>query len=245
MSNQLSARARGRPSTGNSNIINLERQQVSQPAYHSARAHTSSLRASYPPPTIAVPDEIPRSRLRPLTCPQEWIENNSKTDLFDKSGFNVEVADSERKYFAKQFVERNQDSLWKYNTEYIGKTPRTVYKEIAGDYYLHSKITQLYYKEKLLNNQSSDRLRNSLKDDHLAENRAHPFVSDPFAATTSTSRREFRSRRAEALQSGTAAMVTEDQFVKHRRGYKHEPEYGNFTLLTGILQKNEGTMIKR
>jgi hypothetical protein len=143
MSNQLSSRARGRPSTGNSNIINLERQQVSQPAYHSARAHTSSLRASYPPPTIAVPDEIPRSRLRPLTCPQEWIENNSKTDLFDKSGFNVEVADSERKYFAKQFVERNQDSLWKYNTEYIGKTPRTVYKEIAGDYYLHSKITQV------------------------------------------------------------------------------------------------------
>lgn len=194
--------------------------------------------------SIIPPDnDHKRSILRPMTCPQSWIEKNQEADLFEKAGFNISITDKVRKEYCKDFCERNRDVLWKYDNAYIGKTPRTVYKDITNDYALHSKITGLYYKEKLLNNQSSERLRKCIVDEHLGAP-VMPLVADQFSASLKTTRSEKAARMTQTLMPGIDEMNREPA-TRHRRGHKHEPEFGNFTALSRILKRNEDAACKR
>lgn len=197
-----------------------------------------SLESTYPPDP-----EHKRSILRPLTCPQSWIVKNQKADLFEKAGFNLNMDDKVRKSYCRDFVERNRDLLWKYDTGYIGKTPRTVYKEITNDYFLHSKITGLYYKEKLLVNQSSERLQKCIRDDHLGSP-VIPQAIDPFALSMTTTRPERAVRMTAILEPGIKEMNCAPAQM-YRRGYNHEPEFGNFTSLSRVLKRNKDSECKR
>lgn len=98
-------------------------------------------------PTIP-PPESKKLFVRPLICPDGWIENNQKPPLYDRSAFHsVIYSDEEKKEHCKDFVERNRDSLWKYDTNYLNKTPRTVYKELTGEYFYLNKMTNIHHKE--------------------------------------------------------------------------------------------------
>jgi hypothetical protein len=194
--------------------------------------------------SIIPPDnDHKRSMLYPMTCPQSWIDKNQKADVFEKAGFNISIDDKVRKHYCKEFCERNRDQLWKYDHAYVGKTPRTVYKEITTDYFLHSKITDLYYKEKLLKHQSSDRLRLCMVDEHLGTP-VMPEVRDTFSVSLKTTRSEKALKMTNVLQPGIKEM-NEEPATRHRRGYNHEPEFGTFTALSRVLKRNEDAACKR
>ena len=98
-------------------------------------------------PTVPPLEEPRRVYVRPLICPEGWIEQNQDAPEFDKSSFKFRFSEEEKKQQCKDFVERNRDKLWKYDTKYLDKTPRTVYKELSNEYFYLNKMTHLHHRE--------------------------------------------------------------------------------------------------
>lgn len=69
-----------------------------------------------------------------------------------------------------------------------------------------------------------------------------PDSRDPFVSTLTTSREDKRSRMERLL---SPALSPEYTLVKFRRGYKHTPEYGNFSQFNSVLKNNESSALKR
>jgi hypothetical protein len=53
-----------------------------------------------------------------------------------------------------------------------------------------------------------------------------------------------RSERCQEMNM-SYKTVTDNKNKDNCRGYKHAPEYGNFSLYNGMLQKNKDTALTR
>lgn len=187
-------------------------------------------------PTVPEYEEVEK-RKRPLTCPTKWIEQSQKPDLFDKSSMMTNIDDDTKQKICRSFIERNRNQLWKYNTDYLKKTPRTIYKDIITDTHFIGIMTKIHTKERFLTLGSSEGLRKSLiitSDEGLKSNRNF----DPYSASLTTTRME-RDRKYQELSMH--GMIVKD----FRRGYDHAPEYGNFSKYNSVLKTNQSSIIKR
>jgi len=190
-------------------------------------------------PTIPPLEPHRKKYLKPSICPEGWIEKNQKPATFDKSGFKTSFDDNEKREYCKKFVERNRDKLWKYDTNYVNKTPRTVYKELVGEYFYLNKMTTIHHRENMLKASSSDAVLSCLSDGNKPTKHV---IIDPYTSTLHTSRDE-RKLKMEKLIA--PAISPDYMLTKYRRGYKHTFGYGNFSNYNSILKVHEGSSIKR
>ena len=174
----------------------------------------------FPPSKIATVqpglEYISRTRSR-QSCPQWVIDSNEKKEMFDRSAVDARISEKDGKQFCKTFLDRNRDSLWKYDTKYIGQTPRTVYKDITSDSTLmNGKLTHFHYKEQRINAATSERMADILTNPCPARE-----ANDPNLLTLTTTRNQRKSRRFELLKPANKEMSSGVEALRHRRGYCH------------------------
>jgi len=204
-------------------------------------------RSRYP----TIPENEPEAlRQRPTTCPPTWLEKSQQVDVFERSSMNGNLNEDLKKKYCQSFVERNLQQLWKFDTAYLRKTPRTVCGTIVNDPDYMGIMTRNIAKEKVFRLSGSDQTKNCLTypDAGFSSHRgvADPFivsshrgVADPFIVTLTTSRVDRERRRIALLGSSPPADKS------NRRGYKHAPEYGNFSRFNGVLKSNQAAVMKR
>lgn len=199
----------------------------------------------------ALPPVLPRSRhptipdsesaalrKRPTTCPPTWFEKSQQVDIFDRSSMHGNLDEDLKKRYCQSFVERNRHQLWKFDTNYLRKTPRTVCGAIVNDPDYMGIMTRNVAKEKVFRLSGSDQTKSCLTYPD-AEISSHRGVADPFIVTVTTSRVDRECRRIALLGSSPPADKG------NRRGFKHAPEYGNFSRFNSVLKSNQAAVMKR
>jgi hypothetical protein len=156
--------------------------------------------------------------------------------FFEKSSFVTEISDEEKDRHLRSFIERNRDRLWKFDLKFIGKSPGKVYRELANDYHLIDKMKSYHHKENNIKLGSSEKVTKCLKDDHLKS--IKPEIFDPFKISMKPT---IDMQKNEKISRLFAPPVTSN----FKRGYRHEPEFGNFSTYVHILKKNEPSALKR
>ena len=189
-----------------------------------------------PDPTLGVPAKGRGRHALPL-CPNGWVEKNLEPNWFETLDQSSALFDIEAKtMICRDFVERNQHQLWKYNLSYLGRTPRGVADELV-EHPNFVKIYETYHgRERKLKLSNSERVKASLRDDHL--NSLGEVQTDPFLQSSSTPRDQRSAKMTFLL---TSANVDGSK----RRGFQFDGEYGNFSRFNGMLKKNEGCSLNR
>ena len=192
-------------------------------------------------PTVPPHDE-PVKRKKPLSCPQAWLEESQKPDLFDKSNFAAKLDEETKVKYCREFIERNRANLWKYNNRYSKMTPRSVCKDIMQDERNFIPImTRNYSRENVLKLGSSEKTKDCLiYDPDPYERYGNTVYNDPFISSLSTSRQS-RDKKMETLLLPAAHTAEK----KYCRGYAHAPEYGNFSRFNSLLKSNQAAVIDR
>lgn len=185
-------------------------------------------------PTIPEVDK-PQGFRRPLSCPNDWIERTQTPNAFESSALASEIDEEGKEKHCRDFLERNQPNLWKYNVDYIKKTPRTICREITTDLNYASIMVKLHKQEKHFKLSNSDSTRNCLI---IEKEPVNKLGKDPFLTSLSTPRTS-RNEKKEYLFHQDFLDTT------HRRGHNHAPEYGNFSRFNGILKSNQASVLKR
>lgn len=186
-------------------------------------------------PTLPSPEISGRRYKRPLSCPKIYLENQKKADLFDKSALTACVNDETKIKVCRSFIERNRDRLWKYDSNYLKKTPRSICKEMISSANFVEDITIKLKKERNFKLSNSENTAACLRyEDNSRE------IFDPFMSSLSSSRDSQRSRINRLFEPSISNYER-----KYNRGYRHTPEYGNFSSLNSLLKKNEATSLKR
>lgn len=198
--------------------------------------HSKLALSALPPsrhPTVTPYEfEKPRYKKPPIT-PQEWINQNSAP------AFNIKADREERKVIVRKFIERNIDYMGEYNTDYKQKSHHDIYNLIMDSNNFNSTMLQLQAKERNIRKGNSSRqVKTALKDDHLSsiyEPRFDPFI------LTYQSPRDLRQQKMISL----FAPSLSERNIENIRGYKHAPEYGNFSDYNNCLVRNQSAMLNR
>jgi hypothetical protein len=197
----------------------------------------------YPPifpvsrfPTIPL-DDIQSRRSRPLTCPQNWIEELQRPHALDRSALTGDLSLEEKQQYSREFIERNRSKLWQYDVSYKAKTPRTLSNELIEDRNFLSIMTRHHRREKALGLSSSDHIQKVLNQDVEITDRR---LEDPFMMSMNTTRTERLTRVQSMIEP-----IIQSNSSQHRRGYAHAPEYGNFSRFNSILKVNQSSIMKR
>lgn len=202
-------------------------------------------------PKNSDPTIPPKSANRPKkyarACPESWIHKNQELTWLEKADnlSNFEH-DAKRKY-ARDFVERNQDQLWKFNSEYRGLTPRTVCKQLVNDNNFVPTMRRYKTKEQSLHSSSSRNMVetlqgwNNIQTTQRSQRGRDVLSTDPHIMSITTSRSDRDNQRKYLYDPSTYQNVPSN----YRKGYDHAPEYGNFSRFCAVLKTNEGTTLKR
>lgn len=184
-------------------------------------------------PTVPEVDLPPRRKKQ--ICPDGWVEKLQQPETFDRSGMRGFFDDEEKVQHCRAFLQRNQSQLWKYDHNFIKKTPRTICKSITDDSNYISIMVKLHAKEKTMKLGASTSVKQCLEHPDGSRDVAH---KDPFMASLTTAREQRENRRVALLSGGFAD-------ASNRRGYSHTPEYGNFSRYNGVIKNNEAAVLKR
>ena len=172
------------------------------------------------------------------SCPQEWEDNLQAPNFFETADFKTLLDDKVKEKFCRNFIERNKNRLWKFNSKYLNQTPRTVCADIVEDHEFIGAMRYYFIKEQTLNLGASDKVKACLKfdqQDSLGEIR-----SDNYLTSLTTSRQDRDARMRSLL-----APIQQQHNKEHVRGVNHTAEYGNFSKYSGILQTNKGATLDR
>jgi hypothetical protein len=191
-------------------------------------------------PTVPEPDLPPRAK-RPLACPRSWVEESQKPDMFDRSNFAGRLDEESKTKHCREFIERNQNGLWKYDTDYMKKTPRSLCREIVRDRNFVGIMTRNYNRERVLKLSNSDSTKDCLTfDDDPNDRFGNPAYQDPYITSITTSRRT-RDQKLETVLLPAAASAEK----RFNRGHEHAPEYGNFSRYNSVIKSNQAAVLKR
>lgn len=188
-------------------------------------------------PTLA-PAE--RQRVKPenrLSCPKQWLETSQQAHILERSQFvsNDKLHDDAKKQLARSFVERNREQLWKYDLNYIGKTPRTVCRDLLESDNFVGKMSKNVNRERILKLSSSDKTMVALTDPHHCD-----LVYNPHGTSLNTSR-DARKERMEKLLA--PALLQHGR--TNQRGFDHTVGFGNFSKYNGYVKMNVATVMNR
>lgn len=185
-----------------------------------------------------VPPPSPQNR-KVLSCPTTWVDEASNPIKPPSKSLTKD----DKFKMSTQFIENNLGRMQEYRTEYLGKSPSAV-RELIMDTDTDQFLplwNELQHKQRARKKgTSSFQLRRCLEDDHLTSIRE--FQYDPYIQRLPSSR-EDRGRRMQTLFAPETHLHATEK--PHNRGYRHAPEYGNFSNFKGHLIKNQGTMLDR
>lgn len=196
-------------------------------------------KSRYPTVPPAGPELRCRQRSKPLTCPPGWIEKNLAPSWFETADFATLINEDTKKQFARPFIERNRDRLWKIDLAYLHRSPREICDEMVDDGNFIGLMEEVHKRERSLNLSTSDRFASALKDNHL--NSLGEVKGDPFIASIETSRETRIQRMTQSLNSA----MEQNKEKRFNRGYQHTVGFGNFSQYSAVLKSNEGTQLKR
>lgn len=175
---------------------------------------------------------------RPLTCTQEWIRKNQERDWYETADQTLIVHPEEKFKVTKDFVERNRDRLWKFDVDFLKKTPRRVCTDIVEDPFFISKIERYHVREKIINLSTSEKTAKCMKDSHLKFTQKP--LQDPYLGSVETSRDARRTKIEKLL------LPSAQQYQRtFNRGYVHDVEFKNFSGYNTVLKNNKGAILKR
>lgn len=196
------------------------------------------LPASRHPTVVLSAERAGKRYVRPLTCPDSWLEKSQNATIFDTSNHSVKVSDAEKAEFFSTFVDRNKDKLWKYNIEYNRKTPRTVYNDLMSKKNFATTAAKLHNAENRLRLSNSDSIAACCRLD--VNFRPKDEVKDPYRSSLTTDRATRDERLTRLLTPALATVET-----RFKRGHEHAPEYGNFSKFNALLKSNASATLKR
>ena len=176
---------------------------------------------------------------RPPICPQSWIDANNHRPL-PYSKLSGEV----KRNLSETFVDANIGTIQEYRLEFRGKSPRTIKELIVHSDDFGRTFSALEKQKRSVGRGSSSAQLRSC----LFEGAAQPIKTistyDPNILSFHTSR-SARDQKLKRLFTSPESNLHNIVDRSHVRGYKHIPEYGNFSALSGHLVKNQGAMLNR
>jgi len=182
-----------------------------------------------------VTNQEPEKRRYPLRCPPEFIDRNNEGP---KPIIN-EFIDSEEEVMQKkitasrEFILKNRHQIWKMDRRFFNKTPQEICHIMVNDDSNFNKRMEAYKNiERIINTSSSNLISGCLKDDHL--NSLGEITTDPYLMSTMGTSRVSRIEKMTTLLKPGLVHPNDS----HRRGYKHAPEFGNFSLFVGFRNMN-------
>ena len=93
-------------------------------------------------------------------CPDGWVERNLKPNWFETIDQSSALFDYEAKVLlCREFVERNQHQMWKYNLEYLNRTPRGVAENLCDNPGFIKLMSTMHDKERRIRLSNSDRVK--------------------------------------------------------------------------------------
>lgn len=194
-------------------------------------------RSRYPtiPPIIEEVKHYPKK----LCCPDNWIDKIRMQSWLEQADVSTNFDFDSKEAFTRDFVQRNQHQLWKYDLQYMKMSPQQVCDHLLSNTAGFLSLMRGYqFKERALQLSSSDNMSNTLTSTKMLTLTHREPNYDPFILSLKTSREEREQKMTKTLANNI--------FIKdNRRGYKHAPEYGNFSNFCSILKTNEGATLQR
>lgn len=188
-------------------------------------------------PTVPPQDVSPPGKWkRPLTCPQKWIAQQEEKSWFENSDFRTNLNEAEKRNIIMSFINRNKNDMWKYDPQFRNKPADEIcdhiicernFLNVMRGYCLQERSQKL--------GTSSAKMMSALSNRQTTIGEVR---NDPFIASIHTSRMD-RSERM------TRLMTPSTEKSEFARGYRHAPEYGNFSAFNGILKSNSGAVLNR
>lgn len=191
-------------------------------------------RSRYP----TIPPEASPPKPKILSCPDDWKDKLNAPSWFETADFKTLVNEDEKKNVCRAFVERNKDRLWKYNLEYLNRSPHEVCQDMVENPRFIGLMKSYLSKERVLRLNSSEKCMMSMKDSQF--NSLGEIKTDLSLNSLTTSRTAREEKMNRLFSSGLQQHGT-----AHFRGYNHTPEYGNFSRYSGIMQSNSNATLKR
>ncbi len=183
------------------------------------------------------PEEEPVRKPKPYT-PKEFVEKLQAPNIFETLDMSSMCDENLKLKMVRQFVERNKHRLWKFNLDYMNKSPKEVCAMLMDDQALVGRLQTYTKRESSLNLGSSEKVTKNLSD--VGYNSLGEIKSD-FQLNSLTTSRETRDERRRRLFASNEDHPTRD-FV---RGFRHTAEYGSFSNYNAYIQLNKSTSINR
>ena len=175
-------------------------------------------------------------------CPPGFIEANLAPQWFETIDQGSALLDHETKVkFCRDFIDKNRDSMWKYDIKFMGKNPLEVADMLTDNPGLLSRMKKYDFKERVFRLSSSDQFAKATNDDNLQVKPSRD-IKDPYIPSLNTS----RDRKAYKMTE----LMTKNGSMKpwgsaNCRGFEHTVEIGNFSKYTGLLNLNKESMLNR
>lgn len=189
-------------------------------------------------PTVPPIEPVPASKYRrPPIAPKWFLEQNAKPTVFDKADFRMDIDEAEKSELVDEFMSRNKHRMALYDYSYKNKKfPEIREDMMSADRFLNQMTTYAHRERSYVCGTSSARMK-SLMDQSHQESIGE--AKDPFLTSLRSSRADHNQKLNNIL--GTHKHVPSE----HTRGFRHAPEYGNFSNLNGILKSNENSVLQR
>ena len=188
-------------------------------------------------PTIPHPDTV-RVRRKPSVCPEEFLKKNKELTWFEAADFRSLLDDENKRTFAREFIERNRDRMWVYNRKYLNQDVNDICEDmIKCPHFMMDMVCYSRQEKALAIGMNSDKIYAAMDESKLSVPKSKLPSKDQFASTMTTSRTAREERISKLLLPATAS----NHPSIHRRGYKHNADFGNFSTWNGVL-KNAGLL---
>lgn len=228
--------------TGSAKGISFEPQDTFVPTIYVEKEY--KLKPVLPPsrfPTVPSKPQSPGRYKKPSICPKSWIEANQQPELTTTLDFAALQNDKLKIKLARQFIEDNRQRMGVFDPKFSKMSPQQICDHMVNHTNFANLLLNFKAKEKGFNIGSSTQVKATFADDGY--NSLGEIKNDPFIASLKTSRGQRESRLHTIL---TASSKSNLEFVNNnpreltrfRRGYRHDPVFGNFSAYNGLLIAN-------
>jgi hypothetical protein len=194
-------------------------------------------------PTVPpVTQRSPGRYKKPLIAPQTWLAKDCEPELVMTLDFAALQNEKLKRKLSREFIEANRHRMGLYDPIYSKMNPNAICRHMMATPNFANLLLDYKAKEKGFNIGSSMQVKATFADDGF--NSLGEVQNDPFLASMKTSRGMRESRLHQMLAASSKAnleLVHNDprELTRFRRGYRHAPEYGNFSAFNGLLIAND------
>ncbi len=178
-------------------------------------------------------------------CPDGFVEANLAPNWFETLDQAAALLDVESKVErCREFVERNQDKMWRYDLKFTGKTPRTVVNQMMSEEGLLTRMQKFNKIERAMKVSSSMQFQSCYNDNRTSDSKAI-IKTDPYLMSYDTSRKERSMKMTNLMTNAAGDGKILQHGTRNQRGYRHTTGFGNFSNFNGLLQLNKNCSLNR